>query len=238
MEGSPMQGQYVNGIRNALLDIFTGADEQTVEANWAPLDAKARSIRDQIAALPNETLSFPLRDASNLTVTLKCNPGHGCFYPKPQLEAFLSAAECCALPPPKPTTHYIGTFSDGYYGTLRVLPTPAGGLRLQYGSVNCTIFPLYDKYDNATALICVPNLVLSLVVGPMPVVFDAGADKVSFFGGTFGRQAGAARPASLRDAPAEMQAAAPSNREVRALRCSTSVVSSGRSPFLPSTACA
>eukprot|EP00966_Prymnesium_polylepis_P022931 527361-Prymnesium_polylepis.1 len=40
MEGSPMQGQYVNGIRNALLDIFTGADEQTVEANWAPLDAK------------------------------------------------------------------------------------------------------------------------------------------------------------------------------------------------------
>jgi hypothetical protein len=142
MEGSPVQGVYVNGIRNALLDIFTGADEATVEANWAPLEAQAASIRTMVSGLPNRTLILPLRGGANLTLALKCSPTKGCFFPQPQLTALRAAAECCALAPPMPLSYYVGTYHDGYYGTLEVT-RPTGLTQRPHSHCISALFSLW-----------------------------------------------------------------------------------------------
>merc|ERR1712182_148098 len=106
----------------------------------APPNAKAAANRNLAAQFPIQKVHLPLRNGSFLNETVKCRPeDQGCFFPQPVLERFHRAAECCTPPPPLPLTHYVGTYTDGYYGKLEVSASSgATSLQLQYGSINCT----------------------------------------------------------------------------------------------------
>merc|ERR1712130_534682 len=62
MQGSPVEEYYVNGIRNALLQIFLNETLQDVEREWNPIKETIQSIKQQIANYPVSTLKIPLRD--------------------------------------------------------------------------------------------------------------------------------------------------------------------------------
>jgi hypothetical protein len=225
------QAEYVTGIRNMLLDIFSGADQKTVEDNWALLEAKVALTRNAVAELPIETIRLPLRNGSFLNETVKCRPKDaGCFYPQPLLEEFQRAADCCAPTPPLPLAHYVGTYTNGYYGKLEVSSSGNSSLRLQYGSMNCTLFPV-----SSSAMLCLTNLLLGLMV----VTFDADAQQLITFGGTgtFKRQGGSSSGSALVRGAAGGRLSKGLLSKVPGPACVKALFPSANSPFLQSPGC-
>eukprot|EP00929_Paragymnodinium_shiwhaense_P016212 TRINITY_DN124422_c0_g1_i1.p1 TRINITY_DN124422_c0_g1~~TRINITY_DN124422_c0_g1_i1.p1 ORF type:complete len:622 (-),score=75.50 TRINITY_DN124422_c0_g1_i1:217-2082(-) len=179
MQGALAQGPYVNGLRNALLDHYSGKKLSEVEVAWEALERDARAVKQVARELPVQTFSVPLQGSQHVNITVKCQENAsltdaGCFYPKRVLEKLVAAVDVAGLPPAQRRCSLVGSFSDDYYGSLHVASTRFGTLRLEYGKVNCTLFEF--ALAGESSYLCVLNAVL----GPQRVVFDDTCNEVAF----------------------------------------------------------
>jgi CubicO group peptidase (beta-lactamase class C family) len=128
VEGDYVTEIYVDGIRNALLQIYLGDSDAQVQAAWQPLQTLIQQNRQQLpSVLPNNTLSLPLTSGT-LIINYR-------LYVAPQEQvSIISKCETLGLAPFQAVGSYVGAFSNPYYGTAVVVALPGGLLSLSYGT--------------------------------------------------------------------------------------------------------
>jgi len=140
MASWPLLDLFVNGIRNAMLQIFGGESVSAVEADWSKVQATIAKHQAAMQKLPVETFSVPLQDDRNVSVTAKTTSA-GPMLTVAQIEAIAIATDKYGLAPPG-AANMTGVFHDNYYGTLEAQAQPDGRIRIHYGVVGCLLSAL------------------------------------------------------------------------------------------------
>lgn len=128
LQGNAVEEIFIDGIRNALLQIFLGDSDAQVQAAWQPLRAQAAATREQLPSiLPNSTLVLPLKTG---TYTLD----YRVYVAVEEQASIVRQCETVGLGPFNPVSSYVGSFSSPYYGSVFVIALPNGLLSLTYGA--------------------------------------------------------------------------------------------------------
>jgi hypothetical protein len=162
---------YCTGIRNALLEIFTGVSISTVEANWAELQARINASEQAMEKTPPTPIIIPLQNGRNVTIAVK----NGSTPTLPQMELVFDATRDSGLPPPAALQRYVGEFHSSYGGNLHVKALADGRLSAHYGALNGALsFVRVIPTSNAQYFLC-PNASLYTALytsGVAPLIFD------------------------------------------------------------------
>eukprot|EP00658_Telonema_sp_P-2_P023887 TRINITY_DN19583_c0_g1_i2.p1 TRINITY_DN19583_c0_g1~~TRINITY_DN19583_c0_g1_i2.p1 ORF type:complete len:594 (+),score=121.41 TRINITY_DN19583_c0_g1_i2:234-2015(+) len=185
MESYPTSSYYVNGIRNALLQIFSGTDMSTVEADWSKLEMEIREVKDLMQGMPTVESVVPLRADKNVTITSKAYHGQ-LLITKHQVDQVVAATATEGLPPKGVATNLTGSFRDGYAGLLQVSSLSDNRLVVHYGCLWCVLAALPDEPGDV--FLC-PNGTRHTAMFPgfTPFVYNHGADAWQFGGLSFSR---------------------------------------------------
>lgn len=145
MEGSTSE-LVCSGIRNAVLEIFTGVNISVVEDNWAKVQKHIDAVEEQFENSKAILTTIPLRYGQNVTIAVK----NGSALTLPQMEQVFHATQTSGLPPPEPVQSYVGEFHSAYGGRLHVTSTNDGRLSAHYGAVH-GLLSFYEVVPSAGA---------------------------------------------------------------------------------------
>lgn len=198
LEGDYVTEVYVDGIRNALLQIYQGQNDSQVKEAWAILQAIIDDQRAQLpSTLPNNTLNLPLK--SGMT-----SYDYRTYLAPQDQNTVIAKCASEGLPPLQAAAGYAGTYSNEYYGKFVVLTSPDGLIYANYGTFSgalCRISVSAGSsedflFPNATAL---SALFSSAYINTTFSDFKQGQPQnVNFIGIDFNRDSSKARIKPLR----------------------------------------
>jgi len=155
LEGDMVTEIYVDGIRNALLQLYRGDTDDQVQAAWQVLKDLIEQTRKQLpSVLPNNTLVLPLKDG---TLTLNYRA-----YVSWEDQVMITAkCDSLGLPPLHPASQFLGTFQNSYYGTATVKLQGDGLLSLTYGTFTGTLCRLSTSVGESESFLWPNGTMLS-----------------------------------------------------------------------------
>ncbi|KAK3265610.1 hypothetical protein CYMTET_25717 [Cymbomonas tetramitiformis] len=160
MKHDPLEDHYINGIRNGLLDIFSGKSLETVNAHWDALSLKIESAKEMIRRSYEVVhMSVPLREGKAVNISYVSGDGPEYWMSNhaldiPQLDVLLKATHDFGLLPPAPLANYLGTFHDDFMGTLEVTASQDGRPVVHYGAVQGVLSWMGKNDPFGNAFLC------------------------------------------------------------------------------------
>eukprot|EP00992_Anisonema_acinus_P010059 TRINITY_DN6283_c0_g2_i1.p1 TRINITY_DN6283_c0_g2~~TRINITY_DN6283_c0_g2_i1.p1 ORF type:complete len:256 (-),score=36.48 TRINITY_DN6283_c0_g2_i1:2-769(-) len=161
-QGGFFEEAYVAGIRNALLQIFSGVSDDVVEKNWRVIAEQIANTTTQLPDLyPEKNITIPLQDGvAPLVVPYRTGPTLG------ELDVVLAITASAGMPPPN-GTQYEGTYSSDAYGDAVITRAEGGQLYMKYGTVEGVLSWLSTSPDGDN--FAWPNMTRSTIQVGSPI---------------------------------------------------------------------